>query len=68
MKKKLNDKLALRKETVRMLTGLDLAGAYGGGTTSNTNTSNVTDTCATCIGISCQHAPITTGNTTSVCC
>ena len=68
MKKKFNDKLALNRETLRNLTGLDMKGAVGGYTdgTCGTGQSNITDTCETCIGPSCRYAPPTTG--TSACC
>jgi hypothetical protein len=63
----MKDKLYLNKETVRTLTGLDLADALGGGTTRTTNTSNITDTCDTCFGPSC-HGGTTTNTFGSACC
>jgi hypothetical protein len=66
MKRKMNDKLALNRETLRTLSGLDLFVAQGGGTTSTTGESNTVYTCDTCFGPSCRNDPTTTG--TSVCC
>ncbi|HEX4965646.1 MAG TPA: class I lanthipeptide [Thermoanaerobaculia bacterium] len=69
MKKKLNDKLALNRETLHTLTRRDMRDAMGGGTTSDTNTSNVTDTCATCLGPSCAHpGPSINPTLNSLCC
>ncbi|HEV7508963.1 MAG TPA: hypothetical protein VGS07_29070 [Thermoanaerobaculia bacterium] len=67
MKKKMNDKLALHKETLRTLTGLDLAGALGAATTRTTGASNITDTCDTCFGPSC-HDNTNTNTFGSACC
>jgi hypothetical protein len=64
MRKKMNDKLALNRETLRTLTKLDMAGVAGGQT--GTICSNVTDTCETCYGPSCRYVPPTT--TDSYCC
>jgi hypothetical protein len=61
MRKKMNDKLALNRETVRTLTQLDMTGIAGGQT--GTGCSNITDTCETCFGPSCR-----TGGAGSVCC
>jgi hypothetical protein len=69
MKKKLNDKLTLNRETLRNLTGLDMSNVKGAAYTDGTcgtGQSNVTDTCETCIGPSCRYAPLTTTN--SYCC
>ena len=67
MKKKLNDKLALNRETLRTLTGLDLMDAQGGGSRlCTTGGSTVTDTCETCIGPSCGAGGGAT--TASYCC
>ncbi|HEV7508965.1 MAG TPA: hypothetical protein VGS07_29080 [Thermoanaerobaculia bacterium] len=56
MKKLVKDKLALNRETLRTLTGLDMFDAKGGKTTDlcTTETSNPTATCDTCIGPSCR--------------
>jgi len=60
MRKQMNDKLSLNRETLRTLTGLDMSGIVGGQT--GTLCSNVTDTCDTCFGPSCR------GTATSACC
>jgi hypothetical protein len=65
MRKKMNDKLALNRETLRQLNGLEMSGIAGGQT--GFVCSNNTDTCATCYGPSCASAP-TTANGTSACC
>lgn len=55
MKKKLNEKLVLTKETLRTLSGNDMADVLGGGSAfCTTGTSNVTDTCETCVGPTCR--------------
>ena len=54
MQKKLNRKLTLSRETLRYLTPHEMDGVKGAGTTSHTNTSNITDTCATCVGVTCH--------------
>ena len=51
MKKKLNGKLSLNRETLRMLEEKGLDQAQGGGTTTTAG-SGLTDTCASCVG--CQ--------------
>lgn len=69
MKKKFNDKLALNRETLRNLNGLDMSNVKGGvytDGTCGTGASNPTDTCATCIGPSCRYVVTTTAN--SLCC
>jgi hypothetical protein len=58
MKKKLQDKLTLHRETVRVLSGVESGAVIGGQT--GTICSNPTDTCDTCFGPSCRHA-CTTG-------
>ena len=65
MRKKMSDKLALNRETLRTLTRLDMSGVAGGQT--GTICSNESDTCDTCFGPSCASAP-TTANGTSACC
>jgi hypothetical protein len=67
MKKKMNDKLALNRETLRTLAGFDMAGVAGGGSAlCTTGGSTVTDTCDTCVGPSCNAGQTTIG--TSYCC
>jgi ribonucleotide monophosphatase NagD (HAD superfamily) len=61
VRKKMNDKLALNRETVRTLTRLDMSGVAGGQT--GFICSNPSDSCDTCYGPSCGG-----GATTSVCC
>lgn len=68
MRKKINDKLALNRETLRTLTHFDLFAAQGGGGTSTTGESNSNATCATCVGPSCNGNNPTTGTGTSLCC
>jgi hypothetical protein len=66
MKKKFNDKLALNRETLRNLNGLDMSNVKGAvytDGTCGTGQSNVTDTCETCIGPSCRYYA-----GTSICC
>lgn len=46
--KKLGNKLTLNRETLRTLTGIELAEAEGGGT-STTLTSNTVATCESCV-------------------
>ena len=65
MRKKMNDKLALNRETLRRLNGLEMSGVAGGQT--GTICSNDTDTCVSCYGPSCPHNPTTT-TATSLCC
>jgi hypothetical protein len=66
MKKRFNDKLALTKETLRTLTGLDVIDAKGGvSALCTTLTSTPTDTCETCVGPSCRPGG---GTATSSCC
>ncbi len=61
MKKLLNDKLALNRETLRTLTGLDMFDAKGGGSAlCTTGGSNPTVTCDTCYGPSCRAGGTTT--------
>lgn len=48
MRKKMNGKLNLSRETLRTLTEREMGAAYGGGTTTRTETSNYTDSCASC--------------------
>jgi hypothetical protein len=67
VKKRMNDKLALNRETIGRLSGLELSGVLGGGTTTTSETSNPTLTCDTCIGPSCKGNP-TTHTATSLCC
>jgi hypothetical protein len=67
MRKKIDDKLALSRETLGTLTHLDLFAAQGGGGTSTTGQSNSIATCATCFGVSCNLNP-TTATGTSACC
>ncbi len=67
MRKKMNDKLTLNRETLRTLTRLDLSAALGGGTTSTTNESNTNATCETCFGPSCNNNPTTAPGPT-ICC
>jgi len=55
MKKRLNDKLALNRETLGTLTQPNLAGVLGGGTrfcTTETSNPTLTDTCVgpSCVG------------------
>lgn len=67
MRKKMNDKLALNRETLRTLDHLNMAGIAGGQT--GTICSNVTDTCETCVGPSCKGGTTTLTTTTgSSCC
>jgi|GEM_PF-2231684 len=55
MKKMMKNKLALNRETVRTLTGLDMVNVNGGWSVfCTTGESNPTDTCATCVGPSCR--------------
>ncbi|HYO16527.1 MAG TPA: class I lanthipeptide [Thermoanaerobaculia bacterium] len=56
MKKKLNEKLVLTKETLRTLSGNDMADVLGGAASRfcTTGTSGVTDTCETCVGPECR--------------
>ena len=64
MKKMMKNKLALNRETVRTLTGLDMVDVKGGWSgLCTTGGSTVTDTCETCVGPSCRA-----GGTGSVCC
>ena len=65
MRRKMNDKLALNRETLRTLDRLDMAGVAGGQT--GFGCSNPTDSCATCYGPSCAHDPTNT-TATSICC
>jgi hypothetical protein len=65
MRKSMNDKLALNRETLRRLSGLEMAGIAGGQT--GTLCSNETDTCVTCYGPSCRGG-LTTTTRTSACC
>jgi hypothetical protein len=65
MRKKMNDKLTLNRETLRTLDGLNMAGVAGGQTGSIC--SNPTFTCDTCVGPSCKGDP-TTHTTNSLCC
>jgi hypothetical protein len=67
MRKKINDKLALSRETLGTLTHLDLFAAQGGGTTSTTGESNSNATCGTCFGPSCNNNPTTTTGTSACC-
>ena len=64
MKKQMNDKLSLNRETIGRLSGLELSGVLGGGTTTASETSNPTLT-DTCLGPSCRNG---TATTTSSCC
>lgn len=52
MQKRMSRKLTLSKETLRTLNQLDLDHVNGGGTTTDTGGSGVTDTCGSCVG--CQ--------------
>ena len=65
MRKKMNDKLALNRET---LTRLDLSGVRGGGTTATTGESNSVYSCGTCAGPSCNGNNPTPTTGTSLCC
>ncbi len=57
MKKKLNGKLSLSRETLRTLDNRNMAGVQGGATVwCTTGGSTVTDTCETCVGPSCRMA------------
>lgn len=57
MKKRLNGKLSLSKETLRTLAVRNLDGVQGGNTAfCTTGGSNITDTCETCVGPSCRMA------------
>lgn len=57
MKKKLNGKLVLNKETLRILSRREMDGVQGGAPTvwCTTVTSNPTDTCESCV-----HCSVTT--------
>ncbi len=68
MRKKMNDKLALNRETLHTLTRLDLSGVLGGGTTVTTGESNSVYSCGTCAGPSCNGNNPTTTTGTSLCC
>lgn len=68
MKKKINDKLALNRETLRTLSNLDLFGAQGGGTTATTGESNSVYSCGSCVGPSCNTHNPTTLTAGSLCC
>ena len=59
MKKQMNDKLSLNRETIGRLSGLELSGVLGGGTTTTSLTSNTTLT-DTCLGPSCRGGSTTT--------
>jgi hypothetical protein len=48
MKKKMNGKLNLSRETLRTLAEREMDAAHGGGTTTRTETSNYTDSCDSC--------------------
>jgi hypothetical protein len=68
MRKKLNDRLALNRETLGTLTKLDLMDARGGISrfcTSETSNPTLTDTCA---GPSCNGGTTAQTTTTSNCC
>jgi hypothetical protein len=69
MKKRLNDKLSLNRETLGTLTQLDLTGARGAGSrfcTTETSNPTLTDTC---IGPSCAAGTTgATGTNASSCC
>jgi hypothetical protein len=67
MKKSFNDKLALNRETIGRLSGRELSGVLGGGTTTTSITSNPTLT-DTCVGPSCHGGTTTQTTTTSNCC
>ncbi|HEV2852253.1 MAG TPA: class I lanthipeptide [Thermoanaerobaculia bacterium] len=59
MKKKLDGKLTLNRETLRTLTVREMTGVGGGATTDGTCTtseSNTVYTCDTCFGPSCKRA------------
>ena len=58
MRKKMNDKLALHRETLQTLTRLDMSAVAGGQT--GTICSNPTATCDTCVGPSCRAGGTTT--------
>ena len=66
MKKQMNDKLSLNRETIGRLSGLELSGVLGGGTTTTSETSNPTLT-DTCLGPSCRGG-YTTATAGSSCC
>lgn len=58
MKKKLNGRLSLSKETLRTLVDRETAAIQGGIHTDlcTTGQSNITDTCDTCLGPSCRNS------------
>lgn len=56
MKKKIEGKLTLNRETLRALNPSDLSGAAGGVTDGLACTGGSgSATCATCVGWSCKH-------------
>jgi hypothetical protein len=66
MKKSFNDKLALNRETIGRLSGRELSGVLGGGTTTSlTSNPTLTDTC---VGPSCHGGTTAQTTTTSNCC
>jgi hypothetical protein len=67
MKKSFNDKLALNRETIGRLSGRELSGVLGGGTTTTSETSNPTLT-DTCLGPSCNGGTTAQTTMTSNCC
>jgi hypothetical protein len=65
MRKMMNDKLALNRETLHRLNGLEMSGVAGGQT--GFICSNPSDSCVSCYGPSCNNNPTTTTGTSACC-
>jgi hypothetical protein len=65
MRKKMNDKLALNRETLHTLTRLDMSAVAGGQTGSICSNPTLTDTC---VGPSCNGGTTAVTTTNSMCC